>query len=356
MKNDIHVIHVVPNEMGGGAERLVSDLHARLKSQGLSCERVHFCGIPLEGPPVTRFGYKHDALINIQHLRRLLKRRLRGGTQRIILHSHLTHSLYACLIASRGLPIRWVHTEHNTKMRLREIPWMRPVERKIYERCDKIVAISEGVRNALETVLQLKLEKIVMIHNGANDFGLTKRGCVRNKVLRIVSVGSLLDKKGFDIALRALSKASIGPWHYTIVGEGSELSNLQELANRLGLSERVTFAGWADPAPHYRKADLQLIPSRWEGFGLVAVEGMSTGLRLLASDVAGLREVIGSNRESAYLVEKHLDPESWVARLETIVANLRQSTTTTSSHAAKQAKLFTIEQMITRHVQLYEEL
>lgn len=356
MALDPHIIHVVPNESGGGAEHIVCDLQSGLTDLGLYCERVHFCGEFLDGPPVTRFGLSHASLRNIPRLRRLLKARLSAGRSRIILHSHLTHGFYVSLLAAAGLPVKWVHTEHNTTMRLREVRLVRPIERRLYQRCDRVVAISNGVRHALETVLRLPSDKIALLRNGARDFGLARRPAVAHRQVQLISIGSLNERKGFDIAFRALARAKIGPWHYTIVGEGPERASLELLAANLGIVERVTFVGWADPGDFYHRADLQLIPSRWEGFGLVAVEGMSTGLRVVASDVDGVREVVGPDPHVGWLVNGHLSPENWVGPLETAVVALRAGKDPSSHASVQLAQLFTIKRMTDEHVALYRSL
>ena len=351
-----HIVQVVPYEIGGGAESVVNTLHAGLERLGFSCERVHFCGAPLNGPPVTRFGNRHDSLMNITRLRSLIQKRRQNNMREIVLHSHLTHGFYVSMIARLGLPIRWVHTEHNTTMRLREIRWIRPIERRFYSRCDKIIAISNGVHASLQAALDLPESKIAVVPNGAKDFGIADRRRLGSQEVRIISVGSLSERKGFDTALKALASASIGPWHYTIVGEGPELTNLQNLTDKLGISQKVTFAGWDDPGPFYRNSDLQIIPSRWEGFGLVAVEGMSTGLRVVASDVGGLRGVVGSDPDVALLVTNHADPTSWIEPLEIIVKTLRKKDTPTSLNSAMQAQRFSNEEMVSKHANIYQEI
>ena len=82
---------------------------------------------------------------------------------------------------------------------------------------------------------------------------------------------------------------------YTIVGSGPDLEKLQYLSKACGVQDIVNFVGWSDnPGEYYRNSDILLIPSHWEGFGLVAVEGMSTGLPIIASNVEGLNEVVSS--------------------------------------------------------------
>lgn len=351
-----HVIHVVPHEIGGGAERLVCDIQEDLQRRGWSSERIHFCGEPLSGPSVTRFGLRHDSPGNVSRLRRVLRERCSDPCRDVVLHSHLTHGFYAALIARVGLPLRWIHTEHNTTMRLRELRWMRPFERWLYLQCDAVVAISKGVQTSLQTALRLPQDLVHLLQNGARAFGIVQRPPIADRAIRIVSIGSLTKRKGFGVAIRALANAAIGEWTYTIVGEGPDLGSLRSLVQALGLGERVKLAGWSDPFLHLKDADLQLIPSQWEGFGLVAVEGMSTGLRVVASDVAGLREVVGTDREVATLVGDHLDSSAWARELELVVRDLRSQSSPTSAAATERAALFSIEKMVTDHVALYEAL
>ncbi len=352
----MHITHVIPNEQGGGAESLVRMLHEGLTDDGYSSERVHFCGERSFSETVSRFGRKHDSLLNVFELRAHLKRQIHRFGSNIILHSHLTHGFYFSLAAMRGLPILWVHTEHNTEMRLRRVKCLRPVERHFYNRCDRVVAISSGVERSLSRNLRLNPSKVETVVNGVPGYAPMERSRVGGGVIRIVSVGSLNRRKGFDVALTALASASIGRWNYTIVGQGPELESLKKLVCELGVEDNVIFAGWADPSPYFRSADLQIIPSRYEGFGLVAVEGMSTGLRVLGSDVDGLREVIGSDSSAGRLVRDHCSALSWKIEIEGIVKQLRPLSSTTSQASIAQARKFSFDRMLSGYATIYDDL
>src|SRR5207253_112178 len=106
------------------------------------------------------------------------------------------------------------------------------------------------------------------------------------------TVGRLERQKGFDTLLEALPR-----WPdctLQIVGIGSERAELESRARSLGLAARVEFLGFRDDvATLMTRADLYVQPSRWEGFGIAAVEAMASGLPVVCSDVAGLREVVG---------------------------------------------------------------
>ena len=101
--------------------------------------------------------------------------------------------------------------------------------------------------------------------------------------LRLLIVGSLIPRKGIDLALQALGSLTAFSWHLNIVGAGVERQALESQARSLGIFSRVTFIGQiADPAAWYLQSDLLLFPSRSESLGLVVLEAMSHGTPCLA--------------------------------------------------------------------------
>ena len=122
---------------------------------------------------------------------------------------------------------------------------------------------------------------------------------------RIVFVGNLIPVKGPDLAIRALGtliERGTNP-HLIIVGQGKMEGDLRRLAAKLGLDDHVYFLGPVVPegvADYLSAADVCVIPSRREPFGLVALEAMACGKPIIAADVGGLSENI-SNHQSGLL-------------------------------------------------------
>jgi glycosyltransferase involved in cell wall biosynthesis len=111
----------------------------------------------------------------------------------------------------------------------------------------------------------------------------------------LLFVGRLVSVKGADVALHALSQLDAS-YTLTICGDGPERSDLEQLSTTLGLSDRVTFEGWVDHdelCTHAQRASIQLVPSRYEPFGIVALEAIAAGCAVVASDTGGLSEAVG---------------------------------------------------------------
>lgn len=114
--------------------------------------------------------------------------------------------------------------------------------------------------------------------------------------LRLLCVGRLVRQKRFDAVLDGLALSNAAAV-LRIVGDGPERETLERQATRLGLADRVEFNGWAErsalPA-HYAWADALVLPSFAEGMANVVLEGLASGLPVIASDVYGNRALVTS--------------------------------------------------------------
>lgn len=118
--------------------------------------------------------------------------------------------------------------------------------------------------------------------------------------LTIGVVSRLEHIKGMDLVIPAFAKihAAHPSTRLLVVGDGGLREHMEQLASDAGLGERVTFVGRQPQdklQDFYDKIDILLMPSRSEGFGLTAVEGMARGCVLVAADIGGLPEVVTDN-------------------------------------------------------------
>jgi glycosyltransferase involved in cell wall biosynthesis len=114
----------------------------------------------------------------------------------------------------------------------------------------------------------------------------------------LLFVGRLVSVKGADLAIEALDRLHQQgiDTTLTICGDGPEREALEDQARRAGLRNSVRFEGWTDPEElsiHYRRSKLLLVPSRYEPFGIVALEAIARGCPVVAANTGGLPEAVG---------------------------------------------------------------
>lgn len=352
------IVNITTAPEGGGAELLVRELHKLYLRSSLDSRVIYLSGSPSElGGYEEIIGANPRSPLNIFRIRKKLKLFIRQSRSDLVVHAHLTWPFIYVALASVGLSnLTLFYTEHDTNNKRRRIPFFRFLERFIYRRYCRVICISKGVYDSLSEWVGARLSaKLVTVKNGSRIYNLSKRLPFNNRKVHLVSVGSLTSKKNFSTAIQAVSKVPDIVETYIIVGEGSERKQLELLIDQKGLENQVKLMGWSNQIEKYlQRADIQLIPSLWEGFGLVAVEGMSTGLCVVASDVAGLREVLDARNPAVTLVEETESVDAWVQGLRIAVGRLRENSPAQLSVAARnQAEKFTLETMAERYIELY---
>lgn len=152
------------------------------------------------------------------------------------------------------------------------------------------------------------------------------RGAAEHPV--VLFVGRIQPLKGLDVAIHALARLRRDDAELVVVGGPSgkagpdELARAHALAADLGVGDRIRFV---PPQPHhllstwYRAADVVVVPSRAESFGLVALEAAACGRPVVASDVGGLRTIVDHER-TGFLVEPR-DAGSFAVAIDTLLAD-----------------------------------
>ena len=197
----------------------------------------------------------------------------------------------------------------------------RPQLRFALRRAARVIAVSETLRQDA-VALGIPEEKIRVIGNGIDPdlfhpqdrtearraLGLPKYGPL------LVSVGTLSRRKGFHLVMEAMARLK-KRWpslRFALVGgdgaEGAMSAELKALATKLGIADRVIFAGprkSAELAPWYRAADLFVLPTEHEGSPNVVLEALACGTPVVATPVGSIPELIDA--ETGLLVEREVD-------------------------------------------------
>ncbi|HEV2591706.1 MAG TPA: glycosyltransferase family 4 protein [Gaiellaceae bacterium] len=172
---------------------------------------------------------------------------------------------------------------------------------------------------------------------------------------RIVFVGRLKYPKDGETLLRATAALGDRPYELVIVGDGPDRTDLETLQHRLGLDERVRFAGERDDVPQLlADAGVFVLASRSEGLPISVLEAMAAGLPVVASDVGGLREQVVDG-ETGYLV-----PAGDVTALTDALARLLDDPALRerigAAARARAEELFDLPAFRRAHVDLYRSL
>lgn len=140
-----------------------------------------------------------------------------------------------------------------------------------------------------------------VIHVGAFLEGLELKDPPQTGTMRVLYVGSLENRKGIDVLLRALRDARLGDWHLDIIGQGPESRRLKTLTAELGLTERVVFHGAQSNeqvAGAIDAASVVVVPSRigprgqTEGLPTIIVEALAHARPVIATRLTGIPEII----------------------------------------------------------------
>ncbi|WP_198144643.1 glycosyltransferase [Alloprevotella sp. oral taxon 473] len=346
----------------GGAERLMVDLLPRLQERGLQVELAvldgtatdFYSALEAQGIPIHALGMGVRAMHSpccIPALRRLMR-------QFDIVHTHNTPSQYFVAIASMGMKLapKLVTTEHNTTNTRRNIPWLRCVDSWMYSRYAEIIGVSQSTTQALLDYLP-QLPHCLTINNG---IVVTKfqEAFPANDIIeqysqykRLVVAAAFRAQKDHETIIRALHLLP-DDYHLLLAGDGNRRKIVEEFGAQEQLSQRVHFLGNRnDVANVLKAADVIVMSSRYEGLSLSSLEGLASGRPVVASDVPGLREIVGN----AGILFPQGDAQ---ALAKTILAleehpKLRQQTIEKGLQRAHQ---YDISTMIEAYWQVYQSL
>ena len=206
-------------------------------------------------------------------------------------------------------------------------------EWQVVQGADRVIAGSPDERDQLQRLYQAQPETTHIVPGGFDremfhpldrEQARRKLGLSGSKI--VLYVGRITAVKGVDILLRAVgSMDEREGLQIVIIGgdpEGAEVTGLQRLAAELGIQHQLLFRGSVPQSTlplYYSAADVCVVPSYYETFGLVAVEAMACGTPVVAARVGGLRATVADGK-TGYLVPWHC-PEPYAERLETLLGN-----------------------------------
>ncbi len=235
-------------------------------------------------------------------------------------HDWMTVLAGAALARRSGKPL--VYNVH--------LPQLHPPSRTIEDlgliHADVVIVNSRAVKAELRA-RGLPIRRLEVIPNGVDlKFYQPPSGMAR-KNGSILFVGRLVPQKGIDVLLRAFGAVlrRLPEARLVVAGDGELQIYFERLTRRLGFPHRVSFESWQTGSSLlrlYHEAQVVVVPSWYEPFGIVALEAMACGCPVIASRVGGLEEIV-EDRKQGYLVPRG-DHLALAARLTNLLRDERK--------------------------------
>jgi glycogen synthase len=240
--------------------------------------------------------------------------RLEGPFDLVHSHDWLVADAGEALALRFGVP--WLVTVHATEYG-RHQGWVdkhpqshiHGVEQRMVRAADGVITCSAYMREHVAGAFGIAPGRVTVIPNAidptdlqpVSDLPRLRAQFAAPDEKLVLLVGRLVYEKGFHLALDALPGLieRVGGVRFLVAGSGTAEAELKTQARALGLMDHGAFIGWTgDDVLHslYRIADLCVVPSIYEPFGLVALEAMASGCPCIVADTGGLREVVPEGR------------------------------------------------------------
>jgi len=304
---------------GGGAERVLIDFLSNLDIEKYEVDLCLLINGGILLPEVPKYVNIIPLFPSYTNYYKLAFRMSKWGITNVLFQRILAKKLvkkYDVEISFlEGMPLK-LHAFMKTKAK--KITWVHcdlfnfhytnnlfstGEEVAAYNKIDKIVCVSNDAESAFEKRFANCTTDRLVIYNPIDIAKIQKlaNGSVKNKNdnFTVVAVGRLTMPKKLDrvIRLAARLKSERVNIHFQIIGDGELKDDLKNLTKELNVEDCVVFKGFIkNPYPYIKKADLMLLSSGFEGFGLVICEAMCLGTAVVSTKTAGPIEIIENNK------------------------------------------------------------
>lgn len=302
----MRILHIITTLSSGGAEKMLVDLVREMQKKKIQCEvavltkKGDFFGEELSSLNIPiYYGPTNNvySLKNIIFIGEVLKKNSYD-----CVHTHLFAPQLFTPIALKLFRKKYliITTEHSTHNRRRENKLFWLLDYWMYKKYNCIIAISEGTKQQLVKYMPKIEKKIVVINNGIqlekykNVLPLPFKELdtsLKNDEKIILMVAAMREEKDHETLIRA-SKLLPENYRVVFVGDGERFCDVKKYASNYG-GNNILFLGRRSDIPSVMAtADVFVLSSKWEGFGLAVVEAAASGLPVIASDVDGLRDIV----------------------------------------------------------------
>jgi glycosyltransferase involved in cell wall biosynthesis len=359
-RNKINIVYIVPTLDQGGAERFIVDLILSLNPDDFA---PHLILLKRGGEWLSELTAKNIPVTIIQQKSKLdiasffkLIAELKK-IKPVIVHTELGGDIYGQLAARISKVPVVLSTEQNVNYHEKFLPWL--AKRIISHWSDQVVAISQAVARDARQRYHLNDQQLIIIPNGlpTAKFPLRQTSASTNKsTLLFGSLGRLVPQKGYASLIKAWGQLTNKNLNCAVAGAGYLQTELQQNIEQLVLTKRFKLIGpISNPTSWLSSLDAFILPSLWEGQGLVLLEAGLIGLPIIASAVDGVTELIDDT--TGYLVPPG-DAQTLAKKIDWLANNLTTPGVQQKTLALRQKIIanFSIEQITQKYQNLYRQL
>lgn len=295
------ILQVLPYFCFGGAETMCENLTYALIAQGHTVTVVSLYG---EHTPISR--RMEASGVRILYLDKKLGldvsmvpklTRIMKAEKPDVVHTHLDVIKYAVAAARLAGVKKCVHTVHNVADKEAEGRAQKLINGFYFRRGWSVpVALSPEVRASIVSFYGLKPEQVPVAYNGVDlSRCLPKESYCAGEEFHILHIGRFNEQKNHGLLLKmfeTLARENPGLC-LELIGEGELRPEIEKQVKTMGMEGRVAFLGaQSNVYPYLQRADLFLLPSRYEGIPMTIIEAMGTGLPIVVTAVGGVPDML----------------------------------------------------------------
>lgn len=357
------IVHIINNFASGGAEKLLLDTIPLYRKKGIEVDLLLLNGKP--SPFMNALKEKgccsiYSLGLNSEYNPIQVFKLVPFLKKYDIAHVHLFPSQYWAVLAKllSFSKIKLILTEHSTTNPRMKNYLLSKIDRFIYRFYCKVICITDEVSQILYQYTQQSKFKFVVIENGVNLKEIYEAEPYSKKSISslftdqdilLIQVARFSKHKDQETVIKALQHLPINV-KLMLVGEGVLRKNCEDLVRQFKLEDRVLFLGLRMDVPKLLKtADISILSSNWEGFGLVAVESMASGKPFIASDVRGMAGVV---KDAGILFEKG-NAKELAFHIDKLIKDQNYSKEVVNACEIR-AKQYDIQFMVDKQIELYK--
>ncbi len=351
----LSVVHIITTIDLGGAEKQLAILATKQQQMGYFVKIIFLKGDPALLNHFLASGIEVDLKFSkMSFFRQAIMLRDQAQYRETVYHAHLPRAELLCALALKSKS--FLVTRHNSEQFFPKAPRFisRLLSRFVLRKASHVISISVAVSDYLYSSKELtSSSNNHVIYYGLSNTDVTLINKSKLGTFQIGTVCRLVPQKNLPLLLntaRVLCDNYSSNFQISIVGVGPELGELKLLSSHLGITEFLTWKGQiSNPGDYYQFLDVFVLPSNYEGFGLVLLEAMSHGIPIVARRISAIPEVLGKGHPGLLNSNNPEDLAKMIWRI-LIEENLRRDIL---HYQFERLRYFSIDKTYEKHAELY---